>query len=327
MTNDKKHSFVGVDVSKDTFNAHWEGTDAKYENSRKGWQKLLKEAPAEARFAMEATGNYHYMMASFLHGKGRHVLVLNPLRVRRWVQSFGGMADTDRIAAIQISKFAEAKEMASLPEWEPMPPKLARARAIVSILAGLAQLITAAGNMRHAVSFMAGKKNGDITGVMGDVADFCSERKRDMEAELAAIVGEVFPEQFRLLKTIPGIGQKTAAVMLVCTKGMEGFESHRKIAAFVGVSPTVKESGTSVRGSGKVAKVGNPYLRSLLFMCAFTAAKTCKPCSELYARMTGKGKSKMLALMAVMHRLVKIAFGVVRSGEPYRGGWVRKKAE
>jgi hypothetical protein len=35
----------------------------------------------------------------------------------------------------------------------------------------------------------------------------------------------------------------------------------------------------------------------------------------------------MAALMAVMHRLVKIAFGVVRSGEPYRGGWVRKKAE
>jgi len=76
-----------------------------------------------------------------------------------------------------------------------------------------------------------------------------------------------------------------------------------------------------------VAKVGNPYLRSLIFMCAFTACKTCRPCRELYERLTGKGKSKMLALMAVMHRLIKIAFGVVRSGEPYRGGVDRKKAD
>ena len=194
-------------------------------------------------------------------------------------------------------------------------------------LAGLAHLATAAGNMKHAVSFMAGKNDKDIPGVMGDVVDFCGERKQVMESELGSIVNEIFPEQFRLLKTIPGIGAKTAAVMLVCCRGMENFQTHRQLAAFVGVSPTVKESGTSVRGSGRVAKVGNPYLRSLLFMCAFTASKACKPCSELYARMTGNGKSKMLALMAVMHRLVKIAFGVVRSGEPYRGGWGRKKTE
>jgi len=314
-------------VSKDTFNAHWEDRDVKYDNSSKGWRKLIKEAPLDACFAMEATGNYHCMLASFLHGKGRHVLVLNPLRVRRWVQSFGGMADTDKIAARQIARYAEAKEKQDLPEWEPMPPKLARARAIVSILAGLAHLMTAAGNMRHAVSFMAGKDDKDIPGVMGDVAAFCGERKLAMESELGRIVGEIFPEQLRLLKTIPGIGAKTAAVMLVCCRGLENFRTHRQLAAFVGVSPTVKESGTSVRGSGRVAKVGNPYLRSLLFMCAFTAAKKCKPCCELYARMTGKGKSKMAALMAVMHRLVKIAFGVVQSGEPYRGGGVRKKAE
>jgi transposase len=64
-------SFAGIDVSKDAFNARWENRGAKYGNSPKGWRRLLREAPKEASFAMEATGNYHYMVASFLHGKGR----------------------------------------------------------------------------------------------------------------------------------------------------------------------------------------------------------------------------------------------------------------
>ena len=315
----KKSSFVGIDVSKDTFNAHWKGKDAKYDNSQKGWRKLLKEAPVDSCFAMEATGNYHYRLASFLYQKGMAVLVLNPLRVRRWVQSLGGHADTDKIAAMHISWYAGAKEKENLSEWKPMSPKLARARAVVSALAGLSRLMTAAGNMRHAISFMAGKKDKDIPGAMDDVAGFCKEKKESLERELCGIVQEVYPDSFRLLKTIPGVGAKTAAVMLVCCGGLENFSSHRQLSSFVGVSPTVKESGTSVRGSGKVAKVGNPYLRSLLFMCSFTACRVCGPCEALYSRLLARGKSKMLALVAVMHRLVKIALGVVRSGEAYRG--------
>jgi transposase len=184
------------------------------------------------------------------------------------VQPFGGLASTDKIAAMQIARHAEAKEKQGLPEWEPMPPKLARARAIVSVLAWLAHLATAAGNIRHAVSLMAGKRDRDIPGVTGDVAAFCKEKKGGMESELCGIVSEIFQEQSRLLKAVPGMGAKTASAMLACCRGMENFKTHRQLAAFAGVSPAVKESGTSARGSGRVAKAGNPRLHGMQGMRA-----------------------------------------------------------
>jgi transposase len=315
----EKTQAVGIDVSKDTFNAHWAGRDGEYRNCLKGWRKLLADAPQDASFAMEATGYYHHQMALYLHSKGRAVMVFNPLRVRRWMQSLGTKAKTDKRDARLIAKYAETEEAGSQ-EWKPMTPRHARARTIVSVLSGLSHLMTAASNMRHAAALAAGKADKDLPEAMTAVWEACGEQKKKLEAEMCGIASEIFTDAFRLLKTIPGIGPKTAAVMLVCAKGLEGFQSHRQLASFIGVAPTVYESGTSVKGKGGVAKTGNPYLRALLFMCAFTASKTCAPCARLHARLIAKGKPKMVALTAVMHRLVKIAFGVVSSGEPYRGG-------
>jgi len=321
--NKKKTQIVGIDVSKDTFNAHWADKDGKYQNSLKGWRKLLGDAPQEASFAMEATGYYHYRLASYLHSKGRTVMVFNPLRLRRWVQSLGTKAKTDKKDARLIARYAQTEEAGRL-EWEPMSTKHARARTIVSILSGISRLATAAGNMKHAVSLAVGKGDKDLLEAMAAISGECSEQRKKLEEELGEIADEIFTDKFRLLKSIPGIGAKTAAVMLVCAKGLDGFESHRQLASFIGVAPTVYESGTSVKGRGGVAKTGNPYLRSLLFMCAFTAANVCAPCARMHERMIARGKPKMVALVAVMHRLVKIAFGVVRSGEPYKGGMLAR---
>jgi transposase len=85
--NIKKRHLVGIDVSKDTFNAHYCNNDCKYRNSRKGWQMLAKEAPPNSVYAMEATGYYHYRLASYLHSKGFAVVVFNPYRVKHYFQS------------------------------------------------------------------------------------------------------------------------------------------------------------------------------------------------------------------------------------------------
>jgi len=314
--NRKKTPIVGIDVSKSTFNAHWQGLDKVYKNTKAGWRKLYADAPENAGFAMEATGVYHYRLAAFLHSKKAKVMVLNPLRVRRFMQSLGTKAKTDKRDARLIALFAGSKE-AEAREWSPMPPEHARARVIVSLLAGIDKISTATTNISHAVSYVT--KDEDLAAVMPGIASVCQEQKKALVNELCDIVARIFPDKFRLLQTIPGIGAKTAAVLLVCAKGMEGFETQRQLTSFVGLAPTVCESGTSVKGRGKVAKTGNPYLRSLLFMCAFSSVAHGNSCADLYARLVAKGKPKMLAIVAVMHRLVKIAFGVVNSGEPYRG--------
>jgi len=315
--NIKKSCLVGIDVSKDTFNAHFNNRDCEYENNRRGWSKLLKETPSDSTFAMEATGNYHYRLAFHLNAKGFDVLVLNPLWVRRYVQSLGSKAKTDRKDAELIARYA-ATEDAQKQKWAPLPPKLARAKIAVSLLARLAKLERATGNMNHAVSLVASKKDS-LLDPMNRVSDVCREQQEALKKELCELAGELFPEKFSLLQSIPGIGAKTAACFLVSAKGLE-FETCGQLASFVGLAPCVYESGSSVKGKGRIRKTGNPYLRALLYLCTFQAAKTCKPCAALYNRLVGRGKPRLLARIAVMHRLVKIAFGVVQSGEPYRGG-------
>jgi len=318
--NKAKPIYVGIDVSKDTFNFHCGKTDGKCKNCRQGWQELAKKAPPNSVFAMEATGVYHIRLASFLHSKGFRVMVFNPLRVRHYMLSLGSKAKTDKKDARLISVYAGTKE-AKVCEWKPLPPKLARARAMVSLLSALAKFENASGNINHAVDRMIGGGDKSLLGVMANVSDVCKEQKEYLRNELRKIVSEVYPEKFRLLQTIHGIGSYTAAVLLVCARGLE-FGTSRQLVSFVGLAPSVKESGVSVRGKGRIVKTGNSYLRSLLYMCSFIAVKRNEACNGLYGRLVANGKRKPVAYTAVMHRLVKIAWGVVQSGEPCRIGRV-----
>jgi transposase len=316
--NIKKRHLVGIDVSKDTFNAHYGNKDSKYRNSRIGWQKLAKEAPSNSVYAMEATGYYHYRLASYLHSKGFAVIVFNPYRVKHYFQSLGIKAKTDKIDARKIADYAFAKGV-QLREWKPLSPKHARARVIVSLLNGLSRFERSSGNIKHSLGLVLSKKDY-LFNSMNEIKNVCGKNQKELEKELYSLCTELFPDNFRLLKTIPGIGAKTAAVMLVCCKGLNEFPTYRQLVSFIGLAPTVKESGTSVKGKGRISKTGNPYLRGLLFMCAMSAINLNGVARSLYSRLIARGKCKMLAIVAVMHRLVKICFGVVQSGEPCRGG-------
>jgi transposase len=319
--NKKKNSAVGIDVSKETFNAHWPENDKKYANSRKGWKQLLQEAPFGSLFAMEATGNYHYRLAAFLHSQGCSVAVFNPYKVRNFANSEeGGKTKTDKIDARTVFKFAVHRQIKNdFRLWEPLPLKHARARVVLSLLRGLSKLERAALNMNDAAALVASKSD-NVLEPMRMVADACSAHQDSLENELCRLAKELWPLSFRLLCTINSIGGKTAAALLVACKGLESFSDFRKLSSFAGLIPSSKESGTSVRSTGKIKKTGNSYLRALLYMCAQNASRYNEPCAKFYSRLVARGKSKQLALVAVMHKLVKIAFAVVQSGEPCRGG-------
>ena len=85
-------SWVGIDISKDTFDAAWVTEDGelvhhKLDNDQKGFSKLLKVAPKDAKFVIESTGNYHLRCAFALFDASRHVSVESPLAVKRHIQS------------------------------------------------------------------------------------------------------------------------------------------------------------------------------------------------------------------------------------------------
>jgi transposase len=138
-----------------------------------------------------------------------------------------------------------------------------------------------------------------------------------IEDKLLSLVRQDQQAQLILLQSIPGIGLKTALFLIVVTDGFKKFETSSQLCSYVGITPTIRESGSSVRGRSRISKVGNRKLRNLLFLCSFTACKHNKGCRDVYERITNKGKSKKLALIAVSNKLIKQSFAIAKSGLPY----------
>ena len=117
---------------------------------------------------------------------------------------------------------------------------------------------------------------------------------------------------------------KTALFLIVVTDGFAKFETAKQLCSYVGITPTIRESGSSVRGRSRISKVGNKKLRNLLFLVSFSACKYNKACKAIYDRIVAKGKSKKLALIAVANKLLKQAFAIAKSGLAYDHNFVSK---
>jgi transposase len=149
-----------------------------------------------------------------------------------------------------------------------------------------------------------------------DLAHLDVQRKR-VVGRLDELTRADYADELTLLKSIPGIGERTAIYLLLLTEGFTRFVTADQLVSYAGISPTIRESGTSIRGRSRISKMGNRKLRNLLFMCAFNACKSNSACRVLYERLVNKGKSKKLALIAVSNKLLGQAFAIARSGIPY----------
>jgi len=105
--------------------------------------------------------------------------------------------------------------------------------------------------------------------------------------------------------------------MNVITAGFDKFEKAKQLCSYLGVTLTIRESGSRVWGRSSIRKVGNRKLRNLLFLSSFIACKHNKGCREVYERIVNKGKRKKLALISVSNKFVKQSFAIAKSANPY----------
>ena len=115
---------------------------------------------------------------------------------------------------------------------------------------------------------------------------------KGIETRLLELVKQDQQVQITLLKSIPGIGLKTALFLIVLTDGFLKFETASQLCSYVGITPTIRVSGSSVRGRSRISKVGNRKLRNTMFLCAFSACQYNKACRALYERLVEKERVK-----------------------------------
>jgi len=106
-------------------------------------------------------------------------------------------------------------------------------------------------------------------------------------------------------------------MFIVLTRGFTRFESAKSFVAYLGLSSFIKTSGTSVRGSGAISKMGNPRMRQLLYMAALTAKRRNLACQAFAQRLTDNGKPPKVVRIAVANKLIRQAFAVCSKQQPY----------
>jgi transposase len=309
----------GVDISKDVFDVY--GSISGYhqfKNDEKGFKSFQKSLPKKALVVMEATGYYHYRLAQFLHKFKVNVSVVNPLSVKRFIQMKLAKVKTDKSDAKFICEYGVSNDV---PLYNALTDVQSECLQLFRLLDSYIKKRTATKNKMHGEETLGIPSRYVYSSLKRNRTHLDKEIK-GIETKLLSLVKADQQHQLTLLKSIPGIGEKTALFLIVTTDGFKKFEKASQLCSYVGITPTIRESGSSVRGRSRISKVGNRKLRNLLFLCAFNACKYNKGCRELYERIVNKGKSKKLALIAVANKLLKQSFAIAKSGLPYQETYV-----
>ena len=310
----KDIKYFGLDISKDVFDVcdnnkgHYQ-----FKNSISGFKKLIKLLDTDTICVMEATGYYHSRLAYFLLESGIGVCVVNPLKIKRYIQMNLSKIKTDKSDSKMIQQYA----VDCTPKLWTGQSKTQQANLqITRMLSVYNKQRTQLKNKIHGEEVLDYPSKAVLSSLKRSLK-YLEKEMELLEIELLDNVKKEYQDSLTLLKSIPGIGNKTALMLLVFTDGFERFESAKELCSYSGLTPIIRQSGSSINGRSRISKMGNAKLRNLLFMCSFNACKYNSACKALYDRIVAKGKSKKLALIAVCNKLLKQAFAVVKNGLPY----------
>lgn len=319
----KSNTIFGIDISKNTFDVvNCDGKHNQFENNQKGFLKFFKLLNTDSHCVMEATGYYHYQLAHFLVENNILTSVENPLSIKRFIQMKLSRIKTDKTDAKMICQYGQERE---LQPWVGYSKNQMECFQMMRLLETYTKQSTAFKNKLQAEQTLGCPSKLVLKSIVRSLKNLEKESKLVEEA-LLLLVKEDYQELLTKIESIPSIGRKTAVMLLVVTDGFTRFESAAQLCSFCGLTPSIRQSGTSINGRSRISKIGNAKLRNLLFMCSFTAFKHNKACKAIFERITNQGKSRKLALIAVCNKLLKQAFAIAKSGVEYNENYRSKLA-
>jgi transposase len=302
--------FVGIDVASTHVDVcvRPEGT-AKRFAYEDGFDDLVAflSPLSPTLVVLEATGGYEAPVAAAVATAGIGVAIVNPRQARDFARATGKLAKTDQIDAAVLAHFAEAVR----PAVRPLPDEEAiELSALVGRRRQLVDMLVAEQNRLRICPSRAMKKDIEKHVL------WLKKRIKDHDDDIGRSVrrSPLWRDKDDLLQSVPGIGPVASSTVLASLPEL-GELDRRKISALVGVAPLNRDSGKS-RGKRAIWG-GRADVRAVLYMAATTAAR-CNPVIKAhYKRLVAAGKSKKVALIACMRKLLTIANAILRDRKPW----------
>ncbi len=314
---------VGIDVAKqkvDLFAViHGKGKSKVFENTRAGHcelQSWLGErgfVPANTHVCMEATGPYSESLGIALVSGGWKVSVVNPARIKGFAQGELARNKTDRADAALLARFCAAMKPSM---WEPPSDAFRQLRAWVDRLQALKDMRQQEMNRIEALE--ASEQPQVLANVECHVA-WLDQQIAKLECDIDDHI-DGHPElkaDAQLLASIPGIGKTTVAKVLAYAGDVRRFDSAKALAAFIGLSPRQRLSGTSVRGRTMLSRAGHKALRNALYMPGLVARRHNAALKAFGDRLSATGLAPKAVIGAIMRKLAHFIYGVIKSGKPF----------
>lgn len=318
---------LGIDIAKAKFNACLIRPEGRlkhkvFPNSQAGFEQLCdwleKQGVWQAHACLEATGTYSDALAADLHARGHMVSIVNPAAIKSYARSVLSRTKTDHVDASLIAQFCAERRPAA---WQPPAPELRELQALVRRLDSLIEMRTAEEN-RLSSGINVEAVRASVEELLAHLSEQIERTQKLIREHIEGHAGLKLKRE--LLDSIPGIGETTASALLAEVPDITQCRSARQVAAFAGLVPRERQSGSSVRGRVRLSKIGNARLRKALYFPAVTALR-CSPFFQAWAEgLLKRGKSKMAVIGAAMRKLIHLAYGVLKTGKPFDPEWTQK---
>ena len=300
--------YLGVDVSKDSLDAHFRSQSFNLPNSAAGIARLLKlitKHVGPVQVICEATGGYERALCAALHAKKILLSVVNPRLPRDFARSQNRLAKTDRIDAKVLADYGASATPALTPPPDPNIERLAQMVAQRDML------------VADRAAFKTRLHQASNKQLLKQLERFISTFDREIKS-LETLMRElvktdaVLARKTKRMEEAQGIGWGTSVTL--CAHMPElGTLNRNQAAALAGLAPFNRDSG-QWRGQRHISGGRGP-VRRMLYMCSLTASRKNPILKAIYQRLIAAGKPAKLALTAVARKLLLLLNAALKNDQ------------
>lgn len=303
-------NFIGIDIGKKTFvvGQHAGKTTREFENVPSGLEAFYRHYECillSSLVVLEATGGYEMGMLQYLLGKGIAVHRADTRKVKYFIRSLGKEAKSDAIDSLGLARYGyERHERLEL--FVAKTSKQEQLQQLTQRRLDLKQILVQEKNRSQAPH-----QNSWVLQSCRDIIQALEVQLRALDQEIEGLINTDarYKAKQQVLQEVDGIGNIIANALIALVPEL-GEVNRRQIASLIGVAPHPRESGQKI--GYRRTKGGRQEVRSILFMGAMTASRSKGRLGDFYRQLVGRGKKKMVALTALMRKIIIIANAKIR---------------